>query len=102
MGDATADSAFLRNLLLFGRALRSAGLEVSLEQILSFARALDWVEIGDREQVFCAARSLLVSRREDLEVFRAVFDRFWLGISEPATAPPLPAPRAWISSSWRG
>ena len=92
--DDAADSALLRNLLLFGRSLRSAGIEVSLAQILSFARALDWVEIGSREQVFHAARSLLVSRREDLAVFRVVFDRFWLGVSEPASAPSLPlAPR---------
>ncbi len=86
-------SSFLDNLLLFGRALRSAGLRVSLEQILSFARALDWVEIGDREQVFHAARSFLVSRREDLKVFEAVFDRFWRGIAEepgPQRAPVAP------------
>ena len=54
--DAAADSAFLRNLLLFGRSLRSAGLEVSLEQILGFARALDWIDIGSRRQVFDAVR----------------------------------------------
>ncbi len=86
-------SSFLDNLLLFGRALRRAGLKVSLEQILSFARALDWVDIGDREQVFHAARSFLVSRREDLKVFEAVFERFWLGAAEeprPRRAPVAP------------
>ena len=87
-------SPFLRNLLLFGRALRGAGLEVSLEQILAFAGALDWLEIGSREQVFHAARALLVSRREDLRLFAVVFDRFWLGISEPLADQRLPlAPR---------
>ena len=78
-----AVSPFLRNLLLFGRALRSAGLEVSLEQILGFARALEWIDIGSRKQVFHAARALLVSRCEDLRLFGIVFDRFWLGIAEP-------------------
>jgi hypothetical protein len=63
---------------------------VSLEQILSFARALDWVEIGSRDQVFCAARALLVSRREDLGLFALVFDRFWLGVFEPAVDQRLP------------
>ncbi len=86
-------SALLDNLLLFGRALRDAGLKVSLEQILGFARALDWVELGDRRQVFHAARSLLVSRREDLAVFDAVFDRFWLGREERRPQPVPPAPR---------
>jgi uncharacterized protein with von Willebrand factor type A (vWA) domain len=99
MNEAGNVSPFLRNLLLFGRALRGAGLEVSLDQILSFARALDWVEIGSREQVFHAARSLLVSRREDQEVFRVVFDRFWLGVAEPRTVPPLPlAPREGLQA----
>lgn len=67
---------------------------MSLEQTLSFARALDWVEIGSREQVFHAARSLLVSRREDLHLFAVIFDRFWLGVTEPPAAQHLPlAPR---------
>ncbi|MDH3745943.1 MAG: VWA domain-containing protein [Acidobacteriota bacterium] len=85
---------FLDSVLLFGRALRQAGLETSLEQTLSFARALDLVEVGDREQVFYAARSFLVCRREDLPVFESVFNRFWLGIEDKPTAQQLPlAPR---------
>ena len=95
MSEAGGGSSFLPNLLLFGRALRSAGLRVSLEQILSFARALDWLDIGDRRQVVHAARALLVSRREDLAVFDLVFNRFWLGIDEPPARTDLPlAPRS--------
>ncbi len=83
-------------VLLFGRALREAGIATSLEQTLSFARSLDHVDIGDREQVFHAARSFLVGRREDLELFESVFRRFWLGIEEEeAASRKLPlAPRA--------
>ena len=93
-----AISPFLRNLLVFGRALRSAGIEASLEQVLAFARALAWVDIGSREQVFHAARALLVSRREDLRLFGIVFNRFWLGIAEPPAKRRLPlAPRADLS-----
>ena len=73
-------SRFLRNVLLFGRALRKAGVAVSLEQTLSFARALEHVDIARRDQVFHAARSFLVNRREDLALFGSVFDQFWLGI----------------------
>ncbi len=94
MSDAATASPFLRNLLLFGRALRGAGLGVSLEQILSLARALDWVEISSREQVFNAARSLLVSHRQDLRLFGLLFEHFWLGVAEPRARPDLPlAPR---------
>ena len=87
-------SRLLDNLVLFVRALRRAGLKVSLEQNLGFVQALDWVDVGDRDQVFHAARALLVSRREDLELFRTVFDHFWLGIAEPSAGRTLPfAPR---------
>ncbi len=84
----------LDNLVLFVRALRRAGLKVSQEQSAAFVQALGWVDLGARDQVFHAARALLVSRREDLELFRTVFDHFWLGIEEPAAdRPPAFAPR---------
>jgi uncharacterized protein with von Willebrand factor type A (vWA) domain len=83
----------LANLLLFARALRSAGLPVTLHQTLTLARALEWVNLGDRQQVFHAARSFLVHRAEDLALFGLLFDRFW---RKPGEAPPQPrkAPRA--------
>lgn len=86
----------LENLLLFGRLLRGAGLGVSLGQTLDFARALEWVDLGDREQVFHAARSFLVNRHEDLRLFEILFDRFWRRESgDPlrSAGPPRPGPR---------
>ncbi len=70
-------SPLLPNLLLLPRMLRQAGLPVSLEQTLSFARALEWVDLRRREQVFHTARSLLVTRRETLRLFEAIFHSFW-------------------------
>ncbi len=74
----------LENVLVFGRALRRAGLPVSPAESLGFAHALEWVDLGSREQVFHAARALFVHRREDLELFAALFDRFWRA---PGVAP---------------
>ncbi len=68
---------FLENILLFPRILRRAGLPISPEQSLDFAQALTLVEVGDREQVYHAARSLLVTRREHLDLFTLLFNRFW-------------------------
>ena len=48
----------LRNVLLFGRVLRGAGIPVSPEQGRAFARALEWIDLGQRDQVFHAARSI--------------------------------------------
>ncbi|MDX1687625.1 MAG: VWA domain-containing protein [Candidatus Promineifilaceae bacterium] len=68
---------FLENILLFSRMLRQAGIPVSLEQSIDFARALTLVKIGDRDQVYHAARSLLVTRHEHLRLFETIFNRFW-------------------------
>ena len=74
---AAADSPFLENLLLFPRMLRQAGLTISLDQTLNFARALRLIDLANREQVFHAARALLVTRAETLRLFAAIFNQFW-------------------------
>jgi hypothetical protein len=67
----------LENTLLFTRVLRGAGLPVSAGQSREFALALTLVDIGSREQVFHTARSLLVTRREHLQLFDSIFNHFW-------------------------
>ncbi len=74
--------SLLDNVVLFGRLLRQAGLPLSPDQTRAFARALDWIDVGSREQVFHAARSLLVTRKEDLGLFAVVFELFWRAQSE--------------------
>lgn len=77
VGEPGASPPLLDNVLLFCRLLRRAGLPVFPDQSLAFARALEWVDVGAREQVFHAARSLLVCRQQDLELFELLFRRFW-------------------------
>jgi uncharacterized protein with von Willebrand factor type A (vWA) domain len=69
--------AFLDNCMLFTRALRQAGVPVGLDQVLNFLQALEWVDLGSREQVYHTARSLLINRYEHLRLFEAIFSRFW-------------------------
>ncbi len=68
---------FLENILTFSRLLRQAGLPVSPEQSMDFARALTLIDIGSREQVYYTARGFLVTRREHLSLFDILFNRFW-------------------------
>ncbi len=82
----------------FGRALRAARLAIDIGAAVDFARALTLVDIGDREQVRAAGEAIFVRRRDDREVYDAVFDRWWrrrnrrqVGHFEP---PPLPSPNA--------
>ena len=44
---------------------------------MDFSRALTLIDIGSREQVHNAGRSLLVTRREHLRLFDTIFNRFW-------------------------
>jgi uncharacterized protein with von Willebrand factor type A (vWA) domain len=86
---------FLRSLVRFAHTLRGAGLPVTVAQIRDLARALPWVDVGDREQVFHAARALLVTRKEDLALFELLFRRFWRAPADGAYLPQRvpPAPR---------
>lgn len=68
---------FLENALLFTRTLRQVGLPVSAEQSMEFVRALALIDIGRREQVYHAARCLLVTRQEHIRLFDIIFNRFW-------------------------
>jgi uncharacterized protein with von Willebrand factor type A (vWA) domain len=70
-------STFLRNAVLFTRALRSAGVVTDLGGALDFARALTLVDLGDRAQVQAAGSAIFCRRRLDRDVYDAVFDQFW-------------------------
>jgi uncharacterized protein len=69
--------AFLANCLLFTRLLRQAGIPIGLDQVIEFTRALEWIDLASREQVYYTARCLLVHRQEHLRLFDALFHRFW-------------------------
>ncbi len=68
---------FLRNAVLFTRALRSVGVPTDLGGTLDFARAMTMIELGDRTEVHAAGSAIFCRRRGDLEIYDAVFDQFW-------------------------
>jgi hypothetical protein len=91
-------SAFARNQLRFIRMLRAAGIPVVVSQTLAYFAALELIDVGRREQVFHAARSLLVTRAADLPLFDVLFARFWSlgrsgGRAPHAIRPPRPPAR---------
>jgi uncharacterized protein with von Willebrand factor type A (vWA) domain len=69
--------ALVHNLVVFGRLLRSLGLDVSIARMSDAVQALGDSGIGDRADVRHTLRALLVRRREDLAAFDAAFDAFW-------------------------
>ena len=84
----------IATVVRFARRLRDAGLLVAVEQIESFARAFEWLDPLSLGDVYHAARATLVTRREDLPAFDAVFQSFWLGARPSRKGQPAPrAPR---------
>ena len=80
-------SAFLDNLIAFGRLLRRSGLQVDTGRVIDLAGALQLIDLSSREDVHAACRALLIQRPEDIATFDRLFDLFWTG--ERTAAPPL-------------
>ena len=62
----------------FCRVLRGIGLPTPLGSVLLFMNALGRVGVDDHDAVYWAAKSTLVRRPEDFELFDRAFRLFWL------------------------
>lgn len=71
------ETHFFNNILLFTRTLHAAGVNITPTQTTDFLDALQLVDISNRNQVYHAARSLLVNRQEQLKLFDTIFNFFW-------------------------
>ena len=76
------------------RDLRDRGVSVTPSESIDAARTLGHVDLGDREDVRLALRTVLVSRREDFEAFDAAFDAAWRLPGGMAAPIPMPHLRA--------
>lgn len=65
------------NVVAFVRVLRAAGLAVGPSAVLDALRALSLLDLAQREEVKAGLRSVLVHRREDLELFEQAFAHFF-------------------------
>ncbi|HZD17647.1 MAG TPA: VWA domain-containing protein [Actinomycetota bacterium] len=74
---AGPDAGALGRLIGFGRELRRRGLPVGTGRIVTFCRGAAALGVLDRTDLYWAARSSLISRREDVEVFDAAFDEWF-------------------------
>lgn len=75
-----------RHVVVFGRVLREAGLEVGPGRVGGALRGLDAIDLARQEDVYWALRQTLVSRREDLDAFDRAFDAWFLqGAVTPQT-----------------
>jgi len=64
-------------LIRFAALLRRHGLPVSLLQVTDAVRALERLDLADREEVRLGLRTVLVGRPEDFANFDRCFEAFW-------------------------
>lgn len=83
------NDTFVHNVLLFGRLLRAAALDVHHGRMLDALQALAWIDIGRKSDVKAALRTLLVHRQEDLARFDTAFDLFFRARQPASSALPL-------------
>jgi uncharacterized protein with von Willebrand factor type A (vWA) domain len=82
----------------FGRILRGAGLHVGTDRLVEFARALEELDAGRRDDVYWAGRITLLSRPEEIETYDRAFELFWdkganaKALSRPKARFPMPQP----------
>jgi uncharacterized protein with von Willebrand factor type A (vWA) domain len=87
-------SRLLDNLLVFGRLLRRAGIEVHPGRMIDVIEALGYVNLAVRDDVYHTCRALLVHRPEQLSLFDAAFERFWrLRLARPSATDRQRSPR---------
>src|SRR5262249_57457510 len=72
----------------FCRLLRARGLGITPGESRDAVRALELIDLGDRDEVHRALRTVLVPRPEDFATFDAAFDAFWAGRAAPVTTGP--------------
>ena len=66
-----------RNLIVFGRLLRRAGIDVHVGRMIDVTDALQHVDLASRDEVYYTCRALLVHRHDQLVIFDRAFEIFW-------------------------
>lgn len=61
----------------FCRFLRERGLPVTPAESIDAVRTLEWIDLADRGDLHLSLRSLLTTRRDDLDPFDALFAEWW-------------------------
>jgi uncharacterized protein len=74
-----SDDSALRASVALGRAVRAAGLRATVDDEMTFCRALGEVDVRRRTQVYWAAHAAFVTAPEQRADFDTIFDRFWRG-----------------------
>lgn len=86
-------------LVGFARALRAAGVAVTMDRTQSFLEAVATVGLGDRRATYWAGRATLCSGPDDLDRYDEIFSAWFLDTEKPRprTTPPDQPPTSQAS-----
>jgi hypothetical protein len=91
--DRPRDRALGAAVSRFAALLRAQALPVTVIQVLDAVRALDHLDIGDRDEFYLGLRTVFVSRPEEVPIFDRCFHAFWrLGEAGESEIPGLVSP----------
>jgi hypothetical protein len=68
---------FMRDLLVFCRALRNRKVKVTTGRVLDLYNSLKFIDLTRKDDFRVAARSNLISGYDELKIFDELFDEFW-------------------------
>jgi uncharacterized protein with von Willebrand factor type A (vWA) domain len=75
-------------MVRFGALLREHGLPITVVQVTDAVRALEHVDLADRDEVRLALRAVFTGRPEDIPPFDRCFEAFWRPAAEEAQGLP--------------
>lgn len=78
----SSPSGFDELLVEFGQTLRQAGLSIGTDDILTFCSGVANLDVTDLMDVYWAGRTTLVHRNDNVSVYNAVFQLFFLDIEQ--------------------
>ncbi len=77
MNENAGEGRLIANIMYFVRTLRAAGLPIGPGRLLDALRAAAAVGLESREDFYWALHAVLVSRRDQRELFDQAFHIFW-------------------------
>ena len=75
--DSLMSGNLMFSLVKFGRLLRREGLDIHNGRIVDLPKAIETIDIGNRDDFYYVCRILLIHRHEDIALFDQLFHQFW-------------------------
>ena len=68
---------FITHIILFGRKLHEAGIDVNPANLIDLSRSLQYIDIARRRDFYSAALATLIIKRDDMALFTMLFNEYW-------------------------